>query len=153
MKLYLAGSSKEAARVASIAERVESIGVTIVGAWWLNTAHGKPSEWSGKDARLSIDVQRHIARGHMRNIEAADVFWLLFPSNGQRSTCFDEFGWAMAKRTADRKVIVTGDKSSDDTWTSLADYRDVDDLCGLAQLARFALEHKRARLKRARVTP
>ena len=31
----------------------------------------------------------------MRGIEEADIFWLLFPSNGLRSTCFDEFGFAM----------------------------------------------------------
>lgn len=146
MKLYLAGSSKEAARVSAMGERIEALGVVVVGAWWRDNIHGAPEQWSGKDARLSIDVQRHIARGHQHYIDQADVFWLLFPSNGLRSTCFDELGFALARRALDRKVIVTGEKSSDDSWSSLADYRDADDLCGLAEVARMAVARHRSRM-------
>lgn len=61
----------------------------------------------------------------------------------------EEF-WSRLERVylgEDCSVIVTGERAHVAPWSSLADYREVDDLLGLAEVARIALATKRARME------
>lgn len=151
MRIYLAASSREVERVRALAERVEAAGLTIALNWWDLGPHGTAQEWAGKDGCLSRDLQRHITRRHMRAIKECHVFWLLFPGDGLRSTCESELAFALARQGEDCAVIVTGELAHVAPWTSVADYREVEDLLGLAELARIAVAAHRIRMGGARV--
>lgn len=146
MKVYLAAGSKDADRVRMTAARLDALGLVITSRWWEPGAYGTPEYWAGKDACISRDLQRHIARSHIRAINEAQLVWVLWPDDGLRSTCEAELGHAIARQGADCVVIVTGARAHECTWTALADYRDADDLCGLAEVARLAIASRRLRL-------
>ncbi len=147
MKIYLAGSSKEAARVRTMAGRVADLGLTLTTQWWEPEAYGAPEQWAGNDGCLSRDLQRHIARSQMRAIKDSQVFWVLWPDHGLRSTCEGELCYAYSRQGENLAVVVTGERSHECVWTALADYRDADDLCGLAEVARLAVGARRTGMR------
>lgn len=137
MTIALCGSSREPKRIRDMAARIDVVGIPLNHRWWDRGDFGSPEEWGGKDALIGLDLQRHIARTNMRAIKAAEVVFVLWPEHDGRSTCEAEMAYALA---TGKRVVVTGSRASDCTWTALASYRDASDLLGLTEIARWYVE-------------
>ena len=141
--IFLSASSLECVRLSAVVSRLDGLGLTITQRWWEPSAHGTPEEWSGRDGELSREVQAHLARANQRAINASSAYWMLWPVHGMRTTAEAELGYALSRQDSGLRVVVTGPRSHESTWTSIADYRDADDLCGLAEVTRFAMDERR----------
>lgn len=129
--VYLAGASREAARVGAIAKRLEASGMVVLAFDWWSTA----PKWSGRDASYPRDDQAKYARAEIAAIRECSLFWLLYPDT-QSVGCHVELGFALAER---KHVVVSGARSSESTFTSLASFRDACDEVGMFEVIRFAL--------------
>lgn len=115
MKIYVAGSSKEASEITSYMAALRTAGLTVTYDWTVPVlAATKP------DAEMSADEALHHARLDMRGVMQCDALWLLVPATGSTGA-WVELGTALgaAKRPF---VIVSGDYKRC-IFTSLADER------------------------------
>jgi hypothetical protein len=132
--IYVAGSSHEIARVRFFTACLTRTDLfSFQGAWW------EGCDWAGRDAELPIEEQRRRSSACLEAIERSDIFVLLFPRFGQRSSAEAEFGYALSvARRRPLHIVCTGSRASSGLLTSLAHYRDADDCFAIVEACRHA---------------
>lgn len=133
-KVYLAGPSRDLARVLPIAERLEAAGVTITHKWWVSVMeHGV-----GNDGELTAEAQRGFAAGDLQGINSADLVWALWPQSGSHGTAV-ELGYAIAKMGGGQglMVVASGHTAKKSIFTALATCRAESDDAAFAAVMRL----------------
>lgn len=139
-RVYLAGASRELARVMPMVERLESSGlVTLTHRWFDAVA----SCGVGRDHELTREQAAQHAENDLAGVRTAEIFWCLWPQNQSIGFAI-EFGTAMALRIP---TVVTGPTAHACIFSALATYRDSSDEHGLVETVRRAeliVRHQRA---------
>lgn len=148
LSVYLAGASRELARVKRYAKVLEESGlVRITYRWW----EAVEAQGVGRDHELTREQQAEHAQNDLDAVGEAHLVWCLWP-DGPSAGVPLEYGYALALSTDwPVRLVVSGEKSSSCIFTALAHYRDTSDLLGLAEVLRCAREMARANDPRAMV--
>jgi hypothetical protein len=132
--------SREWERAAHYAGRLRDHGVNVPFAWW--ETGGGARRWTGRDYELDLGSQQYMATRCVDAIRAADIVWVLWGEHGTRSGAETEMGMAIAiglvYRPGKVALVVTGRRSSESIFTSLATYRDASDEAGLVEVVKTA---------------
>lgn len=105
MKVYVAGSSKEAIRALSVSTSLEHGGVGVTSTWPQEIIdRGDANRGLGDRARANASMQC------LRQVEDADALLLLAPTT-QSAGCWVELGYAICFRALNPsyEIIVAGD--------------------------------------------
>lgn len=128
--MYIAGASREWERSARVARELHArTGCVYEVPWWETAA-----QWTGRDARLTVDEQREIARDEIWAIRRAGTVWCLWPESDGRSSLETELGVAIAEGC---RVIVSGARASESVFTALATVREAYDEVAMVEAVRL----------------
>lgn len=141
MNTYISAAGSEHARAAKLEEAIWEArrvrgGAPVINLndrWWVD-----PS-FVGKDHQHSPEERRRITRAHFANIEDAECFWFLAPSQGHHSRgAWAELGYAQAQSRA-LTIVVSGERATDSVFTSLSDRLFMSDQEALAYIVDLAV--------------
>ena len=140
--LFIAGGSKDHARVRAWAERVEQSGLFVITSRWFVSA----SEWTGTDDERERTDQAIIADAHETAIRRSRLFWLLWPDTISFGA-LHELGYATAQRwhTGALRIAVSGTGCSRTIYTAKADFRDEADAVAFHTLCTWARAERATR--------
>lgn len=142
LPVYLAGPSRELARVQRYADALEQSGLVRLTYAWQEAVlrHGV-----GRDHELTLEQQREHALADLRGVCDAELVWALWPESVSAGVPL-EFGFAMGLcryYSSSLCLVVSGAKASNCIFTSLAVYRDASDDLALVEVLRRAQAYRR----------
>lgn len=120
MKVYIAGSSRELARVRAVADAIDAMpDMEITERWWVGA-----EAWAGLDSEQSDKAAKKAALSCIGGVSGADVLVMLMPSTASGGSMV-ELGLALGLGTP---IIVSDTVKHRTVFCSLAEHVVSDEL-------------------------